>query len=118
MTAYAIAVLVPLDAGPEVHRYLEEIDATLAPFSGRFLVHGSAPEDVVEGEPDGASVVVAFPDRAAAEGWYASDAYRAILPLRTEHTVGWVAIVDGVREGHRATDIWDTLSASVVDTAS
>lgn len=49
--------------------------------------------------------MLSFPTRKAAEDWYASDAYRAILPLRTLNSDGDVLLVDGVDEDHKATDI-------------
>ena len=107
MNAYAIAHLQSVRLGPDIVRYLEEIDATLAPFGGRFLVHGAQPE-VKEGEFPGNIVIIQFPDRAKAEAWYASPAYRAILLLRTENAEGPVIIVDGVSDRHRATDILAT----------
>lgn len=104
MTAYAVAHLRDVSMGPPIVAYLGAIDATLAPFGGRYLVHGGAPT-VLEGAWRGDLIVIAFPDRAAAEDWYASAAYRAILPLRRAHAEGDVILVDGVTDGHRATDV-------------
>ena len=104
MTTYGIAHLRDVVPGPGITAYLERIDATLAPFGGRFLVHGDRPR-VVEGTFDDALVIIGFPDRAAAESWYASPAYREILPLRTENSQGDLFLVDGVDADHRATDI-------------
>jgi uncharacterized protein (DUF1330 family) len=50
-------------------------------------------------------VVIQFPDRRHAQEWYASAAYRKILPLRTENSSSTVFIVDGVKADHRATDV-------------
>ncbi len=112
MPAYAIAHLQDLRFGPDIVAYLQAIDATLAPYGGRFLVHGSSAE-VLEGPFSGDVVVVAFPDRAQASAWYASPAYQAILPLRTRNARGWVVLVDGVGEGHRATDLLRKLTPGV-----
>ena len=38
--AYAVAILQEVEVGPEIVTYLERIDATLAPFGGRFIIHG------------------------------------------------------------------------------
>ena len=38
--AYAVAILHEVELGPEIVTYLERIDATLAPFGGRFIIHG------------------------------------------------------------------------------
>jgi uncharacterized protein (DUF1330 family) len=104
MTAYAIAHLTSVDMGPDIVRYLERIDATLAPFGGRFVVHRDRP-DVRDGEFAGNVIVIEFPDRASATAWYVSEAYQEILPLRTRNARGWPVIVDGVSAGHRATDV-------------
>ena len=104
MTSYALGILEHVDMGPAIVEYLERIDATLAPFDGHFIVHGG-PNDVREGQDPGTVIVIEFPDRAAAEAWYDSPAYREILPLRTEHTTSTVLIVDGVDRDHLATDV-------------
>jgi len=101
MTAYALAQLRSVDFNEEIADYLRRIDETLVPFEGRFLVHGKQPE-VVDGEFPGVVVIIAFPDLARAHAWYASDAYQAILPLRTRNSDGGAIIVDGVPEGYTA----------------
>lgn len=103
MTAYAIAHLREVAFGDEVSEYIMRIDETLAPFDGRFVVHGVTPE-VLEGPWQGDLVVIAFPDRAAAHAWYASPAYQAILPLRTRNATGPAIIVEGAPDGYRAAD--------------
>src|SRR3546814_4917800 len=87
MTAYAVANLHRVEMGPAIIEYLEKIDATLAPFGGRYIIHGG-PKAVLEGDWRGDIIVVAFPDRAAAAAWYDSPAYQAIKPLRTAHSEG------------------------------
>lgn len=104
MTAYAIAQLHDVTMGPEIVEYLERIEATLAPYGGRYLVHGPRP-DVVEGTWHGDLIIIGFPDIEQARGWYTSDAYRQIMRLRTENAKGNIMLVEGVPEGHRATDI-------------
>jgi uncharacterized protein (DUF1330 family) len=103
MPAYAIAHLRSVQVGPEILEYLQRIDDTLEPFGGRFLIHGATPE-VLEDAFPGVLVVIEFPERETAHAWYASNAYQAILPLRTENSDGTAFIVDGVKPGHRATD--------------
>lgn len=110
MPAYAIAQLEELHVGPDIVAYLQAIDATLAPFDGRFLVHGSAVE-VLEGPWSGDIVVVEFPSRAQAAAWHASPAYQEILPLRTRNSHGRVVLVDGAGDGHRAVDLLAKLHA-------
>ena len=104
MKAYAIGHLWNHRNREEIAEYVSRIDGTLVPYGGRFLVHG-APVTVREGEWPGRVVVLEFPDRASANAWYDSPAYREILPLRTANVDGNVIIVSGVSDGHRATDI-------------
>lgn len=105
MPSYAIAQLHDVKMGPPIVAYPEAIDTTLAPFGGRFLVHGN-PLTRIEGDwPTGDLIIIAFPTRAALEGWYTSPAYQRILPLRADNSVGDVIMVDGVDEPHRAADI-------------
>ncbi|TDD96440.1 DUF1330 domain-containing protein [Actinomadura rubrisoli] len=100
MTAYAIAHLRdPDEVHPEVLEYMERIQATLDPFSGRFIVHGGA-VDVREGDWPGSVVMIEFPSGEDARGWYESDAYQAILPLRADHLEGEVILVEGVGPDH------------------
>ena len=102
--AYGVALLRDVRMGPEIVEYLERIDATLAPYGGRFLIHG-ARGAMLEGDDPGTMVVIGFPDRSSAESWYASQAYQEILPLRTQNSSSTVLIVDGVGQEHRATDV-------------
>jgi uncharacterized protein (DUF1330 family) len=104
MKAYAVALLRDVEMGPEIVEYLERIDGTLAPFGGHFVVHGSR-NHVLEGRDPGILVVIEFPDREAAEEWYASPAYQAILSLRTDHSESTAFLVDGVGPEHRAVDV-------------
>ena len=104
MSSFAVAHLRSITMGPDVADYLARIDATLEPYSGRFLVHGSTVE-TLEGTWTGDLVVVEFPDRDRARAWYASPAYQQIVRLRTDNSDGSVILVDGVTEPHRATDI-------------
>ena len=109
MTAYAMAQLRKVDANAEIAAYLRRIDATLVPYEGRFLVHGSTPE-VVDGDFEGVVVVIAFPDLEQAHAWYRSPGYQGILPLRTRNSVGGAFIVDGVEDGYLASSYLEKLA--------
>jgi uncharacterized protein (DUF1330 family) len=106
MPAYAIANLTDVDFNADIVRYLREIDDTLTPFGGRFIVHGVTPE-VMEGPWPDATVIIEFPDLDAARGWYASPAYKELLPLRTENSDSTAAILEGVGENYRAASFLD-----------
>ena len=104
MPSYAVAHMRSVNIGPAIVEYLQRIDATLEPFGGRFLVHGGKAE-VLEGSWSGNLIVIEFPDRARAKAWYESPAYQEILRLRTDNSESDTFFVDGVSEGHRATDV-------------
>ena len=99
MAAFALAHLRTPQLHADVLEYLEQIQATLDPFGGRFLVHGGAVE-VREGSWPGTLVLIEFPTVEAARDWYASPAYQRILPLRTRHIEGDALLVEGVRPDH------------------
>lgn len=101
--AYALAYLREVRFGTGIIEYLQKIDATLAPYGGRFLVHGGHLTPL-EGQWTGDVVIVEFPSRAHAEQWYASPGYQEILTLRTDNSNGMTAILDGVEPGYQATD--------------
>lgn len=104
MPTLAVGHLRTVTMGPAIVEYLQRIDATLAPFGGRFLVHGGRVERL-EGTWSGDLIIISFPDRESARAWYASPAYQAILPLRTGNAQGDVFLIDTVDADHRATDI-------------
>ena len=104
MPSYAVAHMRQVTMGPAVVEYLQRIDATLAPFGGRFIVHGGAAE-VLEGSWPGHLIVIEFPERGRASAWYNSGAYQEIVALRTDNSESDVIMVDGVGPEHRATDV-------------
>jgi uncharacterized protein (DUF1330 family) len=76
--------------------YRKDVVATLTPFGGKFLVRGGK-LTVREGQwPFERTVVLEFPSREAAEGWYDSAAYQKILPLRLKSSTGTFVIIDAV----------------------
>jgi uncharacterized protein (DUF1330 family) len=101
--AYALAYLRDVRFGDDIIDYLQRIDATLAPYGGRFIVHGGRITPA-EGTWDGDLVIIEFPDRDSAVAWYESPAYQAILPLRTENSDSMACLVEGVPPSYQATD--------------
>ena len=107
---YAVAFLSGVRLGPEILRYIEQIEATFEPFGGEWVVHGTQPE-IVEGPWSGDLVVIGFPSAAAARDWYASPAYQRILELRTRHSDSVALLVEGVPAGYRAEETVEKLRA-------
>jgi uncharacterized protein (DUF1330 family) len=94
MQAYVIAAETVNDLAV-FDLYRKDVAATLVPFGGRFVVRG-ANLTVLEGEwPHPRLVIIAFPSRAAAEGWYRSAEYQKIISLRHKSSVGNLIIADG-----------------------
>jgi uncharacterized protein (DUF1330 family) len=102
MPAYAVARVRKANVDhPEVREYLTKIQSTLDPFSGRFLVHGGGRLEEVEGAWGGVGlIIIEFPDRGRLKDWYGSEAYQAILPLRTRNTEMDIIVADGVPSGY------------------
>jgi uncharacterized protein (DUF1330 family) len=97
--AYAVAYLRDVQFGDDVVSYMSQIDDTMTPFGGEFLIHGGD-LDVREGYWDGTLVVIRFPDHDSAVRWYESAEYQRILPLRSNNSTSMAALVDGVKSGH------------------
>ena len=74
--------------------YRKQVPATLEAFGGRFVARGGG-LTILEGEwPHSRLVIIEFPSRAAAEGWYRSDEYQKIIGLRHDSSIGNLIIVD------------------------
>lgn len=94
MKAYVIAVETVHDEAM-FGDYRKQVMPTLAAFGAQFVVRGGA-LTVLEGEwPHERTVIIEFPSREAAEGWYASPAYQQIIGLRKNSSTGSLVIVDG-----------------------
>lgn len=106
--AYGVGYLRDVQPVPQVLEYIERIEATMEPYGGQWLVHGTELVPL-EGEWTGALVVIRFPSMQAARAWWDSPAYRAIAALRTEHSNSMVCLVEGVPDGYRATSTADAL---------
>jgi uncharacterized protein (DUF1330 family) len=88
MKAYAIAAETIKDQAM-FDTYRKEVPAM------QFIVRGGN-LTVLEGEwPHPRLVIIEFPSRAAAEGWYRSAEYQKVISLRLNSSVGNLIIVDG-----------------------
>lgn len=74
--------------------YLEQVEATAAPYGGEWLAQGDV--RVLEGAWPGAVVLMKFPSTLDAMNWYHSPAYQRILHLRVNNAVSDLMLVDGV----------------------
>lgn len=82
--------------------YLERVEATAAPYGGRWLAQGSG--EPIEGVWPGSVVLMEFPDREAAMRWYNSPEYQAILPLRVRNAISDIVLIDALPENFSIRD--------------
>lgn len=62
--------------------YRSRVPATLAPWGAELVLRGKRLALLAGEHPHDDTVVIRFPDPAAAAGWYASPAYQTLIPLR------------------------------------
>jgi uncharacterized protein (DUF1330 family) len=94
MSAYLIAVETVHDEAMFAE-YRKHVVATLEAFGGRFVARGGK-LTVLEGEwQHPRTVLIEFPSRESAEGWYKSADYQKIIGLRLKSTSGNLVILDG-----------------------
>jgi uncharacterized protein (DUF1330 family) len=94
MKAFVIAAETPNDEWV-FSEYRKAVPATLEAFGGKFIVRGGN-LTLLEGEwPHSRLVIIEFPSREAAEGWYRSAEYQKIIGLRLNSSVGNLVIVEG-----------------------
>ena len=82
MTAYIIVDLTPTDSG-KLQQYSALAAESLIPYGGEFVAKG--PIEALHGGTDfQTKVIIGFPDRKSATGWYYSKSYQAIIDLRNK----------------------------------
>jgi len=80
MTALIIVDLTPIDEN-QLSTYSALAAKTLVPFGGEFIAKGAIEE--LHGDSSfQKKVIIQFPDRASAVGWYNSGEYQQIIPIR------------------------------------
>jgi len=95
MKAYVIAAeTVRNEAG--FAEYRKAVVSTITQFGGQFLARGGTCTTLEGKWPHARTVIIEFPSRAAAEGWYRSAEYQKIISLRLDSTTGDLVILDGV----------------------
>lgn len=102
--SYAVAMLHEVQPGEGMETYLSEIDDTLSPYGGTFLIHGGSPR-VMEGTYTHDLIVIGFPDADGADRWYDSPKYQRLAALRQTFASGDVFLCNGEGADHRAIDI-------------
>ena len=82
-----MSALIIIDLSPtnkeKLSTYSSLAAETLVPYGGEFLAKG--PIKALHGNaPYQTKVVIQFPDRDSAVGWYESAAYQALIPIRNQ----------------------------------
>jgi uncharacterized protein (DUF1330 family) len=95
MKAYLIAVETVHDEAMFAE-YRKQVNDTVKPFGGQFIARGGK-ATVLEGQwQHPRTVIIEFPSRESAEGWYKSADYQTITGLRLKSTSGSLSILDGI----------------------
>lgn len=78
--------------------YARQVPDTIHRHGGRYIVRGGT-TSVLEGSQLGErQVVLEFPSRQAAQAWYDSPEYQAILHCRQDNSHGHLMLVDGYND--------------------
>jgi uncharacterized protein (DUF1330 family) len=64
--------------------YRDQVPGTLQPWGAELVFRGRQRAALAGVNSHADIVVIRFPNLAAADGWFRSDAYQALIPLREE----------------------------------
>ncbi len=95
MAAYIISRVRIRDA-KAMADYMAEAPETVAAFGGRYLVRGNDVQALEGAWEHERMVVVEFPDKAAALGWYHSEQYAPLRAIRQRSAETVILLADGV----------------------
>jgi uncharacterized protein (DUF1330 family) len=94
MAAYVIADIEVHD--PDTYKkYVAQVQATLDPFEGHFLVRGGATETLEGDWHPQRLVVIEFPSAEHARGWYESPDYVKAMAIRHNSATGSLLVAHG-----------------------
>ena len=79
----------------EYDTYRSQTMATLQKYGGRYIVRGGAPALIEGTDQPGRIVVAEFDSPEAAQKWYNSPEYQAILPIRLRTSKGRAMFLTG-----------------------
>lgn len=66
----------------KLKEYTDAAPATVTPYNGELVFRGNVSE-IVTGQPEHTfAVVIKFPDKTSAKGWYESEAYQNLVGIR------------------------------------
>lgn len=79
--AYVIGHITVKDAAKWAE-YRSKVPDTIVPWQAELVLRGELAEVLCGWHAHGDTVVIRFPSLEALQGWYRSDAYQALIPLR------------------------------------
>lgn len=95
MPAYVIALIQTI-ADPDTYkRYVAQVEATLAPFGGRFIARKPEPDALEGGSAPARAVIMEFPSEEQARAWHASPGYKPVMELRQSASKGTLLLLPG-----------------------
>ena len=83
MTAFYIATAT-LKNTEKFQEYAQKSAQTFEPFGGEVVIRGKFDGAILGNAEHQVTAIVKFPDQKKLADWYESDAYQALVPLRTE----------------------------------
>ncbi|MBX9913942.1 MAG: DUF1330 domain-containing protein [Pseudomonadaceae bacterium] len=93
MPAYITVNFTPIDK-EKLEQYGAAVPATLATYSGEYLVKG--PAEQLLGDTDfQMQVILVFPTKELATSWYYSPDYQALMPLRDAGMRSQFQLIEG-----------------------
>lgn len=95
MPAYVIALIESISDPETYKRYVAQVEATLAPYGGRFLARKPEPEALEGQARPSRSVILEFPSEEQARAWHASPGYQPVLKLRQSASRGTLLLLPG-----------------------
>ncbi len=95
MPAYILGDIHVTDPA-QFDTYRAPAGASIAQYGGRLLAAGGKAE-LFDGWPvPEFSIIIEFPDAAAARRWYRSPEYQVALPIRLRSSQGRVVLIEGI----------------------
>lgn len=95
MPAYVVALIHAISDAETYKRYVGQVEATLAPFGGRFIARKPDPELLEGGSAPSRSVILEFPSEAQARAWHDSPSYQPVMRMRQSASTGTLLLLPG-----------------------
>ncbi len=95
MPAYVVALITAITDMDTYKTYVTQVEATLAPFGGRFIARVPGPHALEGGPAPSRAVILEFPSEEAAREWHASPPYQPVMRLRQSASSGTLLLLPG-----------------------